>query len=116
MLQITGAGARSSSAQAQAWLLSDEELLRFQEQTFGSGDGPVLCWLDAEHGDTASVEKSLQSFLGTAAEATQASGQTAGSEAVGVNAAQDQSPKLQGGLSPVSTSSLPALLLENMTT
>ena len=89
-------GARSSSAQAQARLLSDEELLRFQEQTFGSGDGPVLCWLDAEHGDTASVEKSLQSFVGTAVEATQASGQTAGSEAVGVNAAQDQRPKLQG--------------------
>lgn len=90
------AGAGSSSAQSLASPFSDEDLLKLHGRTSGRDDRPVFRWLGTGHGDAASVEKSLRSFMGTVVEAGQASDQTPDSDGVNADAAQNQRPPLQG--------------------
>ena len=90
------AGAGSSSVQPLTSPFSDEDLLKIHGRTSGRDGSPVFRWLGTGHGDAASVEKSLRSFMGTVVEAGQASDQTPDSDGADADAAQSQPLPLQG--------------------
>ena len=94
--QAEDTGAGSPSVQPLPSPFSDEDLLKIRGRTTGRDGSPVFRWLGTGHGDAASVEKSLRSFMGTVVEAGQASDQTPDSDGVHADAAQNQRPPLQG--------------------
>ena len=114
------AGSSPLAPGPQAWPLprGDEDVppLKARGPAGSDSNSPALRWLGTGHGNVASVEKSLRSFIGTVGDASRPSpGPTSGGDDGGADggaAAETRSPQLSSEVDKAGDE-LPSVLTEN---